>query len=105
METDREARAHGNWRPGASWYFGLAVYLALAVAAVLTPHVVAALWGVYWAATVATVVFGMWVSTMPCTCMSGGLLCSLVAMVIFVNAVVLLLASLGKALLSLVVSS
>jgi hypothetical protein len=42
-------------------------------------------WGVYWAATVAAVVFGVWVSTMPCTCMSGGLLCSFVAMVKYHN--------------------
>jgi hypothetical protein len=80
---------------------GLYVFVALAFVALLTPGVTAAVWGVYWAAVIGILVFILWVFTMPTTCMSGGLVCSLAAMAIFFNAAVMLLLALVRFLFSL----
>ncbi|QDU12113.1 hypothetical protein V202x_55380 [Gimesia aquarii] len=75
---------------GIDW--GLAIFLVLGVVALLLPHVSIPFVGVYWAAAVAVVVFVVWNTVMPTTCMSGGLICSLVAMAVIFNTLGIVLA-------------
>lgn len=80
----------------SSFDWGFIVYLLLAVGAITAPHVVAAMYGLHWAATTGAVVVILWSTTMPVTCMEGGLLSSMIAMAILCNAAVLIFASLAR---------
>jgi hypothetical protein len=84
-----------------TWDVGLCVFLFLALVAILGPHIVAVVWGLYAAALVAIVVCVTWLVTMPTTCMSGGLVCSLAAMAILLNTIAVGLAALGRFVFSL----
>ena len=81
--------------------WGLIVFLALGIVALLVPHISIPFVGVYWAAVVAVAVFVLWGTVMPTTCMSGGLICSLVAMAIFFNTTGLVLAVVIRFVVSL----
>ena len=84
---------------GVDW--GLFVFLALGIVALLVPHISIPFIGLYWATVVAVAVFVLWLMVMPTTCMSGGLICSLVAMAIFFNTIGLLLAAVIRFVVSL----
>lgn len=71
--------------------YGLLLFFVLGVLAVAAPQLAFKFAGPYWAALAAVAVFVLWISVMPTTCMSGGLYCSLVAMTILSNTVVILL--------------
>jgi hypothetical protein len=71
--------------------YRLLVFFALGVLAVAAPLIAFKFAGSYWAALAAAVVLVLWFSVMPTTCMSGGLYCSLIAMLIFFNTVGILL--------------
>jgi hypothetical protein len=62
-------------------------FLVLAVIAFLMPFLVIPLFGVYWGAATAIVVFMLWIYLMPTTCMNGGLICSFVATMLLVNTI------------------
>jgi hypothetical protein len=92
MTTDESMAPHkpGNDSPLAVSKrvdLGLTVFLALGAVACLLPHVSILFVGVYWAVLVATAVFVLWSAVMPTSCMNGGLICSLVAMAVFFNAI------------------
>lgn len=70
---------------------GLPSFLAFAVLAYLMPFVVITFFGVYWGAGAAIVLFVLWVYVMPTTCMNGGLICSFVAMMLFVNTIAIVI--------------
>lgn len=80
---------------------GLYAFLALGTIALLSPHVVIVLAGVYWAALFAVILLVLWFSLMQTTCMNGGRICSLVAMMVLVNTVAIVLAASLKYLIQL----
>jgi len=49
-------------------------------AGVIGPFVVAEVFGVGWGVLVGIVMPALWLMTMPCTCMEGGLLASMLGM-------------------------
>ena len=80
---------------------GPLLFFVLANVAFWLPHIMTSFVGVYWAALVAVVVFTLWVSFMPTTCMNGGLICSMVAMLVLFNTVGILLAAAIRFVVSL----
>ena len=96
-DPSREPKTRNH--EGVDW--GLFVFLALGIVALLVPYISIPFVGVYSAAVVAVAVFVLWVMVMPTTCMSGGLICSLVAMAIFFNTIGLVLAAVIRFLVSL----
>jgi len=72
-------------RESAEW--GLYIFLALAVGALALPFAVLPIIGVYWTAVIAVVVCIIWFRVMPTTCINGAFVCSLMAMMILVNAI------------------
>jgi hypothetical protein len=80
---------------------GLLLFIVLANVAFWLPHVFTAFVGVYWGALVAVVVFVLWFGFMPTTCMSGGLICSMVAMLVLFNTIGVLLAAAIRFVVSL----
>jgi hypothetical protein len=96
-EPDGELR---SWeRETVDW--GLVVFLVLAVIALLLPHISISFGGVYWGAGVAVALFVVWGGMMPTTCMSGGLVCSLAAMLILFNTIGIVLAAIIRLVVSL----
>ena len=89
LEPSDESQAPSN--EGMDW--GLVIFLTLGVVALLLPHISIPFVGLYWAAVVAVVVFVVWVTVMPTTCMSGGLVCSFVAMAVLFNTLGIVLAA------------
>lgn len=83
--------SHAPSYEGVDW--GLFIFLTLGVVALLLPHISISFVGLYWAGVVAVVVFVVWVTVMPTTCMSGGLICSLVAMAVLFNTLGIVLAA------------
>ena len=59
------------------------IIFGLATLAVIIPALVYANFGIYWAALAYFLTMIIWGATMPCTCMSGGLIFSIIAMPIF----------------------
>ena len=51
--------------------------------------------------SVAIAVFVLWATVMPTTCMSGGLICSLVAMAVLFNTIGIVLAAVIRFVVSL----
>ena len=80
---------------------GLYLFLVFAIAALVLPHAALLFWGVYWAALAACIVFVVWFGVMPTTCMNGGLICSLVAIMVLFNTVGIVLVALVKFTVSL----
>lgn len=80
--------------------WGLIVFLALGMCAILTPHATVWVAGVYWGAVLAGVVLIVWVMVMQTSCMNGGLICSLVAMIILSNSLGIVLAAVVRYLVS-----
>jgi len=80
---------------------GLYLFLVFASAALVLPHATLLFWGVYWAALAACIVLAVWFGVMPTTCMSGGLICSLVAIMALFNTVGIVLLALVKFTVSL----
>lgn len=70
---------------GMDW--GVLIFLVLGVVALSLPYIATSFVGGYWAAAVAVAVLVLWFAVMPTTCMSGGLICSLVAMAIMFNTI------------------
>lgn len=83
------------------WNIGFVVYLVFAVIALAVPFIVAVVCGIYWGALAAFIVLCVWGGLMPCTCMSGGLICSMIAALICIDTLLLLVLAAGKFLLSL----
>jgi hypothetical protein len=83
----------GRWE----WY----LYLILAVLAIFGPAIVLPHVGLYWGALVYFTVAVLWLSTMPSTCMTGGLLCSMISMPIALAGLVVPLFAIGKFIMSL----
>lgn len=75
---------------------GLIVYLLLAVGAIIAPHLIGAVYGLYWAAAAGAGVVILWLATMPVTCMEGGFISSMIAMAILGNGAVLIFAVLAR---------
>lgn len=80
--------------------WGLLLFIALGVAALVSPHCAILFAGLYWAAVVAVGVCALWVTVMPTTCLNGGLICSFAAMAILFNTIAIVLG----AIIGLVVS-
>lgn len=78
---------------------GLWVFMLLAVVAFAIPHVALIFFGVYWSALIAVLVLILWVRTMPTTCMSGGLICSLVMLCVVGNTAALTIVAIGRMVL------
>lgn len=78
---------------------GLLIFILLAVVALAIPHLALVFFGVYWSALIAVLVFILWVRTMPTTCRSGGLICSLVMLSIVGNTAGLTIVAIGRMIL------
>jgi hypothetical protein len=78
-----------------NWHF------LLAVLAFLTPFIVMPFLGLYWVAGVAILIFAVWASVMPTTCMNGGLIYSFITTMLLINAIFLVIFAILR-LLSLV---
>ncbi len=79
-----------------SFDWGFIVYLLFVVGALTAPHLVGAVYGLYWAAAAGAGVVILWMATMPVTCMEGGLISSMIAMAILGNGAVLIFAVLAR---------
>lgn len=80
-ESNRDLHTQDNTT--VDW--GLIIVLTLAIIAFLIPHISIFFGGIYWAAVLAVVVFLTWGFTMPTTCMNGGLIFSMIAMILLLN--------------------
>ena len=80
---------------------GAICYLVLAAAAFLLPIFLTAKLGIYWGALIYFAVAAFWVIVMPCTCMSGGLISSMIAMPIALGGIIAPLCALVKFVRSL----
>ena len=76
--------------------WGLLVFLALAALALVLPHASLSFVGVYWAALVAIAIFVLWFKVMQTTCMSGGFICSVVAMMVLFNTIAIVLVAMVR---------
>ncbi len=69
--------------PVPFWDAGMIAYAICAVVAWGLPIAIAVSLSIYWSSLLAVLIFVTWIIAMPCTCQSGGLLSSLVAMALF----------------------
>ena len=60
-------------------------FLIFSVIAIVGPAVLAGIFGIYWGALAYFATAVVWMITMPCTCMNGGLIFSLMAMPIILG--------------------
>ncbi len=71
-----------------SEWLGWITYVVLAALALLGPPTATGSMGIYWGALIYFIVGIAWISFMPCTCMRGGFIASVIAMPIFLGGVV-----------------
>lgn len=103
LETPNTCSEPGDQFPtqnerGIDW--GFALFLVLGVVALLLPSLSIPFVGVYWAAVVVVIVLVVWFTVMPTTCMSGGLICSLVALVILSSTLGIVLIAVARFIVS-----
>lgn len=80
---------------------GCGLYAFLATAAIFGPVTLLPIVGIYWGALIFAVVAVMWRMTMPCTCLGGGMVYSIIAMPILCSGILCPVLACGKFLLSL----
>jgi hypothetical protein len=73
--------------PAPFWDAGMIAYTICAAVAWGLPIAIGVSFSIYWASVLAVLIFVTWIFVMPCTCQSGGLLSSLVAMALFITTV------------------